>query len=442
MSNNHISSNEFATLCQAQIALLSQSLGAIWSVVYLTEKVSEDGQSQLFPFAIYPQSQAHKFFELPGLTLAQLWQVLQSHSITQLLPDNLTSNSQNNTTDSWQAKSAEKNQIILPLIHQENLIGLLVTGREDQEWQPNELVQVEEIARTIAIARFMEFQHHWTQDKLAMEQNLRQIEHDRLDNLLHQLRNPLTALQTFGKLLLKKIVAEDPNRKITQNILAQGDRLQVLLKQFEAEASNLSIVQSQVAAASSQRLLEGQDVEIDRSSFLLPSSASQLAGVDLKQIIAAVITIAQAIAAEQQIEIIDYLPTMIPQVKADGAAVREIFSNLVDNALKYTPAGGQVQLKLLINESDFAMVGIAVEDTGYGIPPEDQPQLFQRHFRGVQAQGDIPGTGLGLAIAQELMVKMQGEIELISPNHLSEENPGTTFIVWLPVFREQAEQLN
>ncbi|MEL7407604.1 MAG: ATP-binding protein, partial [Cyanobacteria bacterium J06558_2] len=329
-----------------------------------------------------------------------------------------------------------------PLIHQENLIGLLVTGREDQEWQPNELVQVEEIARTIAIARFMEFQHHWTQDKLAMEQNLRQIEHDRLDNLLHQLRNPLTALQTFGKLLLKKIVAEDPNRKITQNILAQGDRLQVLLKQFEAEASNLSIVQSQVAAASSQRLLEGQDVEIDRSSFLLPSSASQLAGVDLKQIIAAVITIAQAIAAEQQIEIIDYLPTMIPQVKADGAAVREIFSNLVDNALKYTPAGGQVQLKLLINESDFAMVGIAVEDTGYGIPPEDQPQLFQRHFRGVQAQGDIPGTGLGLAIAQELMVKMQGEIELISPNHLSEENPGTTFIVWLPVFREQAEQLN
>ncbi|MGB5712285.1 MAG: sensor histidine kinase, partial [Waterburya sp.] len=67
MSNNNISSTEFATLCQSQIALLSQSLGAMWSVIYLTDEMGEDGQSQLFPFAIYPQAQAQRFFELPPI---------------------------------------------------------------------------------------------------------------------------------------------------------------------------------------------------------------------------------------------------------------------------------------------------------------------------------------------------------------------------------------
>ncbi|MGL5077395.1 MAG: hypothetical protein ACRDBG_16420, partial [Waterburya sp.] len=65
-----------------------------------------------------------------------------------------------------------------------------------------ELKQVEEIARTIAIARFLELQYHWTEAELIREQNLRRVEHDRLDDLFHQLRNPLTALRTFGKLLL------------------------------------------------------------------------------------------------------------------------------------------------------------------------------------------------------------------------------------------------
>ena len=79
------------------------------------------------------------------------------------------------------------------------------------------------------------------------------------------------------------------------------------------------------------------------------------------------------------------------------------------------------------------MLGVIIRDTGYGIPVKDQKSIFERHYRGVQAEGDIPGTGLGLAIAQELVTKMQGEIELISPNNFSEDNPGTTLIVWLPV---------
>ena len=139
---------------------------------------------------------------------------------------------------------------------------------------------------------------------------------------------------------------------------------------------------------------------------------------------------AGAIAIERNITLIDRLPTAIPLVTADISALREIFNNLLDNALKYTPAEGRVRLEL---KTAPRMLGIAIEDTGYGIPEMDRERIFERHYRGVQAQGDIPGTGLGLAIARELIVKMRGEIEIISPNNFATDSPGTTFIVWLPV---------
>ena len=431
MSNNHLSSSEFTTLCQSQIKLLSQSLGAVWSVVYLTEKIDEDGTSaQLFPFAIYPVAQNQSFFQLPAIELADIWQVMQSQSIGQLLPDNLTDkNTAKSTKSSWQSDSTETKRLILPLFHQETFIGLLITGRPNRDWQPRELEQIEEIARTIAIARFIELQYQWTRDKLTVQENLRRIEHDRLDNLLHQLRNPLTALRTFGKLFLKRLLPDDPNSKLAQSILAQSDRFQALLEQFEAESNKLATLDS-LGSKYNSLSLETSNDRIDRSSFLLPSSVIELTPVDLKQILEPLLNTASAIAIERNIILIDRLPTAIPLVTADVSALREIFNNLLDNALKYTPSKGRVRLDL---KTAPKMLGIAIEDTGSGIPQSDLERIFERHYRGVQAQGDIPGTGLGLAIARELIVKMRGEIEIISPNNLSTDSPGTTFIVWLPV---------
>ena len=430
MPNNHLSSSEFATLCQSQIKLLSQSLGAVWSVVYLTEKIDEVGtEAQLFPFAIYPVAQNQSFFQLPAIKLADIWQVMQSQSIAQLLPDNLTDeNTANSTKASRQRESTETKRLILPLFHQETFIGLLITGRE-RDWQPRELEQIEEIVRTIAIARFIELQYHWTRDKLTVQENLRRIEHDRLDNLLHQLRNPLTALRTFGKLFLKRLLPDDPNIKLAQSILAQSDRFQALLEQFEAESNKLPSLDSQLSLGQNSFSSLDSDEGIDRSSFLLPGSVTQ-APVDLKEILEPLLNTASAIAIERNITLIDRLPTVIPLVKGDISALREIFNNLLDNAFKYTSSGGQVRLEF---KTAPRMLGIAIEDTGSGIPQSDRERIFERHYRGVQAQGDIPGTGLGLAIAHELIVKMRGEIEIISPNNLSTDSPGTTFIVWLPV---------
>lgn len=431
MSNNHLSSSEFATLCQSQIKLLSQSLGAVWSVVYLTEKIDEVGtEAQLFPFAIYPIAQNQSFFQLPAIKLADIWQVMQSQSIGQLLPDNLTDkNTANSTKASCSRGSTETKRLILPLFHQETFIGLLITGR-DRDWQPRELEQIEEIARTIAIARFIELQYQWTRKELNVQENLRRIEHDRLDNLLHQLRNPLTALRTFGKLFLKRLLPDDPNTKLAQSILAQSDRFQALLEQFEAESNKLPSLDSPVSLQQNSLPSFDSDEPIDRSSFLLPGSVTELTPVDLKQILEPLLNTAGAIAIDRNVTLENCLPVVIPFVTGDISALREIFNNLLDNALKYTPPEGRVRLEL---KTAPRMAGIAIEDTGYGIPEADRERIFERHYRGVQEQGDIPGTGLGLAIAHDLIVKMRGEIEIISPNNLSTDSPGTTFIVWLPV---------
>ena len=414
------------------MSLLSQGLGAVWSAIYLTDNTSENGEVQLCPFAINPQQENQSFWELPPIKLSEIWRSSQSHFIAQLLPDHLSDRVATNTAKEWQPQTAESKQLILPLVHQETFIGLLVTGREDREWQSDELQQIEEIATTIAIARFIEIQYHWTQDELALQTDLRRIEHDRLDNLLHQLRNPLTALRTFGKLLLKHVLPNDPNHKIVQNMLAQSDRFQELLEQFETESKRLPEVDS---ADKSLPLLESNRREIDRSSFLLPGSITDLDSVDLAPILDSVLNTTLAIAVEKDIETIDNLPAVIPPVKGNLEAIREILNNLIDNALKYTPRGGRVELALTYKQPDF--LGLAIKDTGFGIPTEDRERIFERHYRGVQAQGDIPGTGLGLAIAHELALKMGGEIELISPNEIGSPEAGTTFIIWLRLDGQQ-----
>ena len=428
MSNNRISSHEFTSLCQSQIVLLAEGLGAVWSIVYLAEEVIEGGEAQLFPMAIYPQTEDRSLLELPTVKLSEIWQQLRSHSLAGLLPGDLA-DEHSKTASNWSPESAERKQIVLPLIHKETFLGLLVTGREDREWFKQELKQAEEIARTLAIARFLELQYHWTHDELTIQENLRQIERDRLDNLIHQLRNPLTALRTFSKLLLKRMMPGDRNHRVAKSLLEQSDRFQQLLEQFEAESATETVLDS-----STPLLNVGDNTNLP-SNFLLPSSNARLNPINLTEILEPLLNTARAIATERNIQLKSNIPPSIPKIIGDSSALREIFNNLIDNALKYTPSGGKVQLDIDTKyfTPEVEMLGVAIEDTGCGIPETDRERLFERHYRGVQAQSDIPGTGLGLAIANELVKKMQGEIELISPNNLSEDAPGTTFVVWLPV---------
>jgi signal transduction histidine kinase len=126
-------------------------------------------------------------------------------------------------------------------------------------------------------------------------------------------------------------------------------------------------------------------------------------------------------------------------VLANPTALREVLNNPIDNALKYTPAGGKVEISvILVPHHQPPQLQISIRDNGLGIPATDLPRLFERNFRGVQARGTIPGTGLGLAIARELIHQMHGEIHVFSPP--PDREKGTEFQVKLKLHQPETLQ--
>ena len=106
--------------------------------------------------------------------------------------------------------------------------------------------------------------------------------------------------------------------------------------------------------------------------------------------------------------------------------LRQAVSNLVENAIKYTPSGGQVQLSL-VRDSDW--VRVSVQDTGVGIPAEDLPKVFNRFYRVDKARSrDRGGSGLGLAIVKWIADAHDGRIEV-----KSQVGKGSTFTLSLPL---------
>ena len=427
-------SSEFIALCQTQVALLTQGLGAAWSAVYVTKGLTEDiSEAKLFPIAVYPKTEADwqpdRSARLPEfLETGSSPRLLAAAGATVPLTDTFEINA-----PAWAGDAIiQSSQIVLPLMYQEEIMGVLVTRREDRQWNQGELAQIDKIAKTLAIARLLDQRQSEYRQQLNEQYRTRRIERDKLDNLFHQLRNPLTALRTFSKLLLKRLLLEDRNRTVAQSILRESDRLQELLQQFEKDHEPVESYLSPTPATTALP---------EASSSLIPETSLHLEPLHVQEVLEPLLASAEVIAQERGVELSAELPANLPALQADNRAVREVLNNLIDNAIKYTPPGGQIIVQAGRERvtTKGSWQGIAIEDTGYGIPAAEQERIFERHYRGTQANSGISGSGLGLAIAKELIEEMQGKIELISPNQLAQANsetsnlPGTTFIVWLPV---------
>lgn len=403
-------SSEFIELCRSQIALLTQAMGASLSVIYLTEELVESSQARLMPIAAYPDN---------AIALERSNRLALPAAVESLPEIDSIS-----TTGITQPR-----QLVLPLIHEELVFGLLVTEREDRPWTTWERSQVERIADTLSLACVMDQRAQWLDQSQQQHRSRQSQQHDVLDNLLHQLKSPLTALRTFGKLLVKRLQTEDPNREIAGSILRESDRLQELLQQFD-EAIDLDSVDVLAEDAS----LVGRPIPLLPAGVLTTSNL-ELTPCSVNEILLPLIETAEAIAQEKGLSIQTEIPNSLSPVSANSGALREVLSNLIDNALKYTPSGGEVHIRAKENDDH---INIWITDTGYGIPPEDLERLFERHYRGAQAKGDIPGTGLGLAIARRLLEQMNGSIRVFSPlkneGWLGKDQPskqGTSFVVEL-----------
>ncbi|MBW4600010.1 MAG: sensor histidine kinase [Calothrix sp. FI2-JRJ7] len=456
-------STEFIALVREQMALLAQGLGASLSILYLTTELVEAHvtEAKLVPVVIFPETAALKGADTDEDDLNTFSSLVRNNATYSSTNDSTknvnaiflpnidnklsarphlaaTERDENSTGSSNLSQEfvLNDNQLVLPLVHENMMLGVLVTtctlGRM---WNEQERGEIKRVVQTLAIACILDQKRAWLHSQLHSSQIIQEKQQDLLDSLLHQFRNPLTALRTFGKLLMKRLQPGDRNREVATSIVRESDRLQELLQKFDEVIDLRAEEFAPLLQSNKQLQASAPSSNSPRRALLLPGSDELETDCDVRDILLPLLDSANAIAAERGLQLINNIPSQLPLLRASSKALREVLSNIIDNALKYTPSGGKVLVEAGLCKGN--MQGVEISDTGPGIPQQDLDHLGERHYRGVQAQTDIPGTGLGISIAQQLIEQMQGEIQVISPaiNSIikSEDIVGTTFIVWLPV---------
>ncbi|MBD0319149.1 MAG: GAF domain-containing protein, partial [Gemmatimonadetes bacterium] len=290
------------------------------------------------------------------------------------------------------AALAPRSAMVVPLRAGERLLGgiTLVSAESGRRFDEADLALAEELAKRAALA--VE-----NARLFARAQAATRARDEMLAVVAHDLRNPLGTVSLGVGFLLEK-AEEDSSRA--------GDRKHLRIVQRSAERMDQLI----------QDLLEVSRVEGGKLA-LEPHD------VDPAHLLAEAASMLRPLAESRGIRLDLSIPATLPRVRADGARVIQVISNLVGNALKFTPEGGTVTLSC---EAPDGELRISVADTGAGIAPEQLSHIFGRFWQADHA--DRRGLGLGLAIARGIVEGHGGEIWVES-----EVGRGSVFRFTLPL---------
>lgn len=227
---------------------------------------------------------------------------------------------------------------------------------------------------------------------------LEQMRRDLVANVSHELRTPLASIKGFAETLRLGALEDKKHRlEFVENIERDADRLSRLVD----DLLDLSALES------------GQ-----RRPALEPVLCLELARDAADSL--------RPLARRREVSLEVQEQGGLPSVAGDRAQLRQVFLNLLDNAVKFNRPGGSVRVRA---EASGGWLTLAVEDTGRGIPPEDLPRVFERFYRVDKARSrEQGGTGLGLAIAKHILEAHGGSVSVES-----EPGRGSTFRVRLPV---------
>jgi signal transduction histidine kinase len=226
-------------------------------------------------------------------------------------------------------------------------------------------------------------------------ENLERSRRDLVANVSHELKTPIAAIRAHLENLLDGV--EEPDPRTLQVMLAQTERLSRLIEQL-LELSRL----------------ESGELPLRREEMPLAPLVSQvLSEIDVAR-------------SDRGVEVRSDLPEDLPSVDADPERVHQVLFNLLDNAVRFTPPGGEVTVSA---HRQNGSVEVSVIDTGIGISPEHLPRLFERFYRADPARSrEDGGTGIGLAIARSVVEAHGGHIRAES-----RMGTGSAFTFDLPV---------
>jgi len=149
--------------------------------------------------------------------------------------------------------------------------------------------------------------------------------------------------------------------------------------------------------------------------------------IDPYELIQSVLDDTMPHAKQHSHEVIEKVQENLPSIKGDAVQLREAMNNLLGNAVKYTPDGGKITLSVYVGGD--ARFYFTVEDTGYGVPADQQGDIFKSYFRASsEATAHIEGTGVGLSLVKEVVERHGGQVWF-----QSKEGHGSTFGFWLPL---------
>ncbi|OGO33848.1 MAG: hypothetical protein A2W35_00885 [Chloroflexi bacterium RBG_16_57_11] len=288
-----------------------------------------------------------------------------------------------------------------PISVGEHKLGVLIleTIRGPAMFSNGDMPFLQTIADLIALA--IDRDRLATQaDAIRAERRAERLRSEVLATLSHELRMPLTAIQGFSSALL------------LDEVDWSNDKRQEFLRMIEQECNNMQSMLTDILDSS---MIEVDQLIMERQPVRIPFIAHQVAEEVQRR------TDAHHI-------IVDF-PATFPILEADPRWIKQVFRNILDNAVKYSSQGGLIVIRGELRPNDVVVV---IADQGIGISPEDLIPLFERYFR-VRSPTNlqIPGTGLGLPIARAIVEAHGGRIW--AESKLSE---GTSIYFSLPKMLE------
>jgi signal transduction histidine kinase len=236
------------------------------------------------------------------------------------------------------------------------------------------------------------------------QQRLAQLKSDFVSSVSHELRAPIASVRLMAEGLERGTVTETPK---------QQEYFRFIVQECRRLGSMI------------ENVLDFSRIEQGRKEYAFEPT-------DLPKLVEQTVKLMEPYAAERQVKLVTAVRTDVAEAQVDGRAIQQALVNLMDNAIKHSPHGADVQV-VLDGTDPFR---ISVEDHGEGIPAEERQKIFERFYRcGSELRRETQGVGIGLSIVKHIVDAHGGTIHVAS-----EPGKGSNFSIVLP--RQQKEETN